>query len=62
MIGAIDNFGEAYISVLQANTNEDVIQQFLLELIEVLKLKDKNYQENTIIIVDNASPHTSGRR
>ena len=59
MIGAIDNFGETYISVLQANTNEEVFQQFLLELIEIFDRKDKTWRTSSILVIDNASPHTS---
>ena len=59
LIGAIDNYGEAYVSILQANTNADVIQLFLLELIEILNKKYKHWRTNSMIIIDNAAYHTS---
>ena len=36
LIGAIDNFGEAYVSISQANSNAETFKLFFNELVQVL--------------------------
>ena len=41
LLGAIDNYGKAYVSISQANSNADTFKLFMMELIEILDQQDK---------------------
>ena len=56
---AIDNYGESYYSLTQVNTNEDVFSIFLERLAGRLNLQRPGWRQDTILLLDNASYHTS---
>ena len=59
MITGIDTLGNIYLSIIQSNSNSQIMELFFRQL--VLKLnKDRiDWRDNTIIILDNASYHNS---
>ena len=59
MVG-IDNYGEIYYSLLQANSNNTTMGLVLTYLASILTAQRKNWREDTIVLLDGASWHTSG--
>jgi hypothetical protein len=59
LITGIDNFGEVYHSVLQANGDTEVIKIYLSNLSRLLDAKDPNWRRHTILLLDGASAHFS---
>ena len=59
MIAAIDNFGEAYLSVLQTNNNQYTYSEFVSELVMILDSDRPDWRDNTIWLVDGAKMHTT---
>jgi hypothetical protein len=57
MILALDNRGKVYFSLLQANSNNQVMQVFIRELVEILYKEDRHFRTNTIFFWDGASYH-----
>lgn len=55
----LDTEGEVYLSLLQSNSNNSVMEIFLRKLVLKLQRDDKDWRENTVILLDNASYHTS---
>jgi len=59
MMAAIDNFGEAYLSLLQANTNQYTFAEFVRELVQILDSDRPNWRQDTIFLLDGAKMHTT---
>ena len=59
MIAAIDNFGDAYLSLIQANNNQYTYAEFIRELVQTLDTERPNWREDTILLVDGAKMHTT---
>ena len=59
LIAAIDSRGERYISLLQANSNSDIMRIYLEQLVSILDAENRHWRKDTVIFWDNASYHTS---
>jgi hypothetical protein len=59
MITAVDSQGQIYVSLLQANTDTDIMMLFMKEFIITLDQEDKNWRRNSIIFWDGAGYHKS---
>ena len=59
MIAAVDNFGDAYLSLIQANNNQYVFAEFVRELSKVIDAERPNWRADTIWLVDGAKMHTT---
>ena len=59
MFLAIDSNGKTYLTLLQSNTNNKVIDIYLRQLVLKLDKEDKNWRNNTVILLDGAPYHTS---
>ena len=59
MILGIDNRGKIYVSLVQSNTNASMMRIFFHSLIKKLDSENPYWHKNTIIMLDNASYHTS---
>ena len=59
MIVGIDNFGDAYFSLLQANNNQYTYSEFVRELVKRLDYDRPNWRDDTIILLDGAKMHTT---
>ena len=59
MFVGLDTEGELYLSLLQSNSNNKVMEIFLRKLVLKLGQENANWRENTVILLDNAPYHTS---
>ena len=59
MIAAIDNFGDAYFSLLQENNNQYTYGEFVRVLVWTLDAERPDWRENTIWLLDGAKMHTT---
>ena len=59
MMVGVDNFGDAYLSLLQANTNQYTFAEFIRELVKILDENRPNWRSDTILLVDGAKMHTT---
>ena len=59
MITAIDNYGEIYFSLLQNNSNNQIIELFLTYMVSLLDEQRKRWRNDTVFQLDGASWHTS---
>ena len=59
MIAAVDNLGNAFISLLQVNNNSDIVKLFISHLVDKLECQDPQFRENTVLLLDGAEYHTS---
>ena len=59
IIAAIDNFGNAYLSLLQSNNNQYTWIEFIRELTYRLDTEDKTWRKNSIILVDGMKAHST---
>ena len=57
MIAALDTDGRIWCSLTQANTDADVMCLFIRRLMKQLDLETPGWQENTTVLLDNASWH-----
>ena len=57
----MDNLGDVFISLLQANSDSEIMEIFLMELVKMLDTEDRHWRRDTIIIWDGASYHKSPR-
>ena len=57
MLAAIDNYGEIYFSIVQANVDHEVFCIFISKLVAKLTTEDANWKSKTIFVLDNASYH-----
>jgi predicted XRE-type DNA-binding protein len=61
LVAAVDNNGEAWISLSQGNSTTGSTIAILCDLVEELNSEDDNWRENTVIVFDNAPWHKSKR-
>lgn len=59
MIAGIDNFGDAYLSIIQANNNQYTWSEFVRELVAKLDEDRPTWRDDTIILVDGAKMHST---
>ena len=59
MIAAIDTEGRSYVALTQINTDSEVMVCFLVKLCSLLTQEDKNWRQNTVIMLDGAKYHRS---
>ena len=59
MILAIDNYGEAFVTMTQVNTDENVFCLYLENLATKLTKDDPNWKQNSILLLDSAKYHCS---
>jgi hypothetical protein len=57
LIAAVDNYGKKYISILQANSNQNTTMLLLWQLIDILYAEDPDFNKKSILILDNAKYH-----
>ena len=60
MIAALDNQGNVWFSLAHATTDRDVIALFLNQLVKILDAEEPGWQEESILLWDNAPYHSSG--
>ena len=56
---ALDTEGRVWCALTQANTDSDVMTLFLRYLTRQLDLETPGWQDNTTILLDNATWHTN---
>ena len=59
MIAGLDSKGNIYLSLAQANSNSKIIELFFTYLVKKLDNERPGWRKNTVILLDNASYHTS---
>jgi len=59
IMAAIDNYGDAYLSLLQANNNQYTWAEFVRELVQKLDGERPNWRDDTVLLVDGAKMHTT---
>ena len=59
LISALDTDGNIWFSLTQVNTDSDVMTTFLRYLTRQLDLETPGWQENSTILLDNASWHSN---
>ena len=57
MIAALDTDGRVYFTLSHANTDQDTFMLFMRYLVERLDRETPGWQENSIILMDNAPYH-----
>ena len=61
LIAGIDSLGGVFISLLQANSDSEIMEIYLTELVRMLDSEDKHWRKDTVIVWDNASYHSSDK-
>ena len=61
MLVAIDNMGNQYVSLTQANSNSAIMSIYLRELAKTLDKHRDGWREDTVIFWDGASYHKSSQ-
>ena len=59
MISALDSDGRVYFALSHANTDQDTFMLFMRHLIAKLDVETPGWQENSVILLDNAPYHVS---
>ena len=59
MISALDTDGRIYFSLSHANTDQDTFMLFMRHLVAKLDQETPGWQENSVILLDNAPYHVS---
>ena len=59
LIGALDTQGDLYLAISQANTDNSTMKLFLTSLAEKLDLDRPAWRDDTIVLLDGATYHTS---
>ena len=59
LIMGIDTEGTVYISLLQANSNSQIMEIFFRQLALKLDKERPNWRGDTVLVLDNAPYHTS---
>ncbi len=54
MILGVDTFGNVYYSLMQANSNDDTMRMYFVELVKLLDKERFNWREDTVIQLDGA--------
>ena len=57
MILGIDNFGNIYYSLAQANSNSSMMEIYFRELVVILDRDKPSWQNSYVILLDGASYH-----
>lgn len=57
MIAAVDTEGDVYLSFTQVNTNADVMQLYLTQLVIELERDRPYFRKDTVLLLDGASYH-----
>lgn len=60
IIAGLDTKGNIYYSLIQSNTNVKIIEIFLQHLVKKLDAEQPAWRRSTVLLLDNASYHTSG--
>ena len=61
LIAGLDNLGAVFFTLLQANSDNETMEIYLVELVKMLDAEDRHWRKDTVIIWDNAGYHTSKR-
>ena len=61
MITGLGTNSDVYLSLLQSNSNSKVIELFFQKLVNKLDRERPGWRSNTVILLDNASYHTSSK-
>ena len=59
MITGLDSRGRLYLTLLQANTNEKIMEIFFQALTRKLDKERPGWRDDTVVLIDNAPYHTS---
>lgn len=59
MVAAVDNYGDAYLALLQANNNQYTYAEFVRELAHNLDSERASWRQDTIWLVDGAKMHST---
>ena len=59
MIVGIDTSGQIYLSLVQSNSNQKIMEIFFHKLVKVLDKERSGWKSNTIILLDNAKYHSA---
>ena len=59
IIAALDSTGSVLISLLQCNNNSETMEMFFTYMIRHLDNKQPGWRRDTVILLDNASYHSS---
>lgn len=59
LIAAISSKGRGWIQIGFGNNNSDTFWHFILQLTKILEAENKNWREETRIMLDNAKYHKS---
>ena len=59
MMAAVDNFGDAYLSLVQANNNQYSFTEFIRELVKKLNEERPDWREDTVWLMDGAKMHST---
>ena len=54
MFIGLDTLGQTYLSLIQSNSNQKVMEIFLRQLVLKLDKEDPKWRENTVVLHDNA--------
>ncbi len=57
MIAALDTDGRVYFTLSHANTDQDTFMLFMRYLVQRLDQETPGWQENSVILLDNAPYH-----
>lgn len=60
MIIGIDTTGQIYLSLLQSNSNDKIMEIFFKALVNKLDKERNGWRSDTLIILDNAPYHSCG--
>ena len=58
MIAALDSDGRVYFSLGHAATDQDTFMLFMRHLVKQLDVESPGWEDNTVILIDNATYHT----
>ena len=59
MITALDDEGSIYVSLLQSNSNSEIMMMLFTQFLMILDKKRKGWRSDTLIMLDNAPYHSS---
>jgi hypothetical protein len=57
LIAAVDSEGDCYLSFTQVNTDSNVMQLYLFQLVIELERDRPNFRKDTVVLLDGASYH-----
>ena len=59
MIAGLDTRGKVYLSLVQSNSSNKIMEIFFHQLVKKLDRERRDWRKDTVIIIDNAPYHTS---